>query len=886
MKQQTLISGRWVQTAPLVVTDPERPKLRGSQPQAVRALKDKKHVILNAPTGWGKSLVIITLLLYKLLRNKELRGIIAVPQTLIGRGFVNHWALKIPGIRKLVDWVVGHNLCDEQANDTVVTLINFLKGNREELADRVLICTHATLAKCYRQLQKKKQLSLLRNVVLWIDEAHHVMNAQVEGQKDTISNAIGNLVKYCVRYGNHVGLATATFMRGDMRHILPDEMAEAFTRFDVPYDDYFKTMQPVESFEFNVICGDKLKAIGSLFKKTKPTIIYLAKRQSRYAGRCKYQEVRQIIKVLEKRRRQKARREGPVTRIGRLRVLDLVHEKGRSARKDYLNNGGQVDVIIALDTCKEGFDWPEAERSIILGERHSVPEMIQMIGRLFRRCEGKTHAEVHQVLPVAAPNTRAFKEQCNSTLTVLFAAMLLEDVFLPIPLKGNRTRLVRITPDTSAWQALMRDFLVAASHGYEESWRMAPSILKKHGVPESDWRRVWNKLWQRCALVSRKRKGLRLDVPFEVLKKTDLVDGVLMLASGLCGAMTFTELRRVIGRGNRTPKERVIEAEQLAIDCKGILPNHGWLQKNGYYGINYAMLQYPGLFSHIPQDRKKGLPAKERIPEAEQLAKDHGGMLPSGSWLKKNGHSALYHAMMRHPKLFAHIPRSHHRMSIEERIPEAEQLAKDHDGILPHPAWLQKNGYNTLYCVIKKYPGMFSRIPQERKQVYRVRERVPEAEQLAKDHSGMLPSGTWLKKNGYSALVDAKTRYPKLFSHIPQEYKKGPPAKERVPEAEQLARDHGGVLPTPTWLQKNGYTHIYTAIWRHPHLFAHIPKDSRKGLSPEERVPEAEQLARKRGGVVPNATWLIANGHRALYYAMMRHPKLFAHIPRHRGRAA
>ena len=59
-------------------------------------------------------------------------------------------------------------------------------------------------------------------------------------------------------------------------------------------------------------------------------------------------------------------------------------------------------------------------------------------------------------------------------------------------------------------------------------------------------------------------KGLRLDVPFEVLKKTDLSEGLLTLASGLCGAMTFQELRKVIGRETRTLEEWVLIAEELA----------------------------------------------------------------------------------------------------------------------------------------------------------------------------------------------------------------------------------------------------------------------------------------------------------------------------------
>ena len=571
MKRQTLFTGKWVQTTPLPISAPTHPELRGSQVRAFKALKDKQRVILQAPTGWGKSLVIASLVLCKLLRNQDLRCIIAVPQTLIARGFVRDWKLRIAG--RLVDWVVQHNLCHRQATDTVANLIRFLRGGHTSLGDRILLCTHATLAQAYKRLKERRQLALLRDVVLWIDEGHHAKNAQIIDRNDTVSNGIGAMVTYCVTHGNHVGLATATYERGDMRHILPDKMLATFTHVEIPYDLYFKEVQPVESFEFNIVAGDTLRALDSVFKTIRPTILYLAKRNSRYAGRCKYLEVKQIVRRLGKRLKVPVCRDGELIRVGNLKVLDLVTEKGRDARKAYLDNGGKVDIIIALDTCKEGFDWPEAERSIILGERHSVPEMIQMIGRLFRRAEGKTHAQVFQVLPAVVPNSGRFKDQRNAILTVIFSAMLLEDVFLPIPLstdpkknKRDRTdRLISTVPDTEVWQALMRDFLVAVQgRDYDESWRLAPSILTKYGIAKAEWEFMWRKLWQRSAIVARKLKGLRLDVPFEVLKTTDLTEGLLTLASGLCGAMTFQELRKVIGREVHTLEEYVLMAEELA----------------------------------------------------------------------------------------------------------------------------------------------------------------------------------------------------------------------------------------------------------------------------------------------------------------------------------
>ena len=232
--------------------------------RAFKALKDKQRVILQAPTGWGKSLVIASLVLSKLLRNQDFRCIIAVPQTLIARGFVRDWKLRIAG--RLVDWVVQHNLCHKQATDTVANLIRFLRGEHTSLGDRILVCTHATLAHAYKRLKERGELALLKDVVLWIDEGHHVKNAQIAHRDDTVSNSIGALATYCVTHGNHVGLATATYMRGDSRHILPDNVLAAFTHVKIPYDLYFNEVQPVESFEFSIIAGDTLKALDSIFR--------------------------------------------------------------------------------------------------------------------------------------------------------------------------------------------------------------------------------------------------------------------------------------------------------------------------------------------------------------------------------------------------------------------------------------------------------------------------------------------------------------------------------------------------------------------------------------------------------------------------------------------
>jgi hypothetical protein len=79
----------------------------------------------------------------------------------------------------------------------------------------------------------------------------------------------------------------------------------------------------------------------------------------------------------------------------------------------------------------------------------------------------------------------------------------------------------------------------------------------------------WEKLWVRFAASTCKKAK---KVHFEMLKKMDIADGLLLLCSDLCGTMTFQELRRVIGRETRTLEEWVEVAVWLATEnAKGRL---------------------------------------------------------------------------------------------------------------------------------------------------------------------------------------------------------------------------------------------------------------------------------------------------------------------------
>ncbi|MBT8990299.1 hypothetical protein BTH78_08200, partial [Lactobacillus delbrueckii subsp. bulgaricus] len=79
-----------------------------------------------------------------------------------------------------------------------------------------------------------------------------------------------------------------------------------------------------------------------------------------------------------------------------LKVADLVTEDGREKVQEYLrtmNSADDLDILIALGMAKEGFDWPFAEQALTIGYRHSLTEVVQIIGRVTRDSSNKSHSQ-------------------------------------------------------------------------------------------------------------------------------------------------------------------------------------------------------------------------------------------------------------------------------------------------------------------------------------------------------------------------------------------------------------------------------------------------------------------------------------------------------------
>ena len=157
----------------------------------------------------------------------------------------------------------------------------------------------------------------------------------------------------------------------------------------------------------------------------------------------------------------------------------------------------------------------------------------------------------------------------------------------------------------------------------------------------------------------------------------------------------------------------------------------------------------------------------EWVSVAEELAKNNAGILPANSWMRTHGYDALRCTMQRHSEIFKHLKQIKLRLTLDEQVKEAEQLAKENSGLIPAYVWLRENGRQGLAASIEKYPSAFAHVQQERRR-YTLKESISDAEKLVKINDGVLPACSVLRKKGFGRVATALKAHPESFQHIKQ----------------------------------------------------------------------------------------------------------------------
>jgi len=387
-----------------------------------------QYLLLKAPPASGKSRALMYIALDKLANQGINKVIVAVPEKSIGSSFSNTNLIK-DGF--FANWEIHdkYNLCtsgSDASKSKVNSFKHFLDNN-----EKILVCTHATLRFAFEEIQTNQ----LNNVLIAIDEFHHV--------SADAGSRLGELLRAVMANTNaHIVAMTGSYFRGDSVPVLLPVDEEKFEKVTYNYYDQLNGYTYLKSLGigYHFYQGKYYTAIGTLLDTDKKTILHIPNVNSRASTGEKYDEVSLLIDSIGEVDYQDSIT--GVIYVKRntddkiIKIADLVEDDTNQRNKiqEYLRQmkaADDMDLIIALNTAKEGFDWPYCEHTLTVGYRGSLTEIIQIIGRCTRDSINKTKAQFTNLIaqPDAAQSTVA--EATNDMLKAITASLLMEQVLAP-----------------------------------------------------------------------------------------------------------------------------------------------------------------------------------------------------------------------------------------------------------------------------------------------------------------------------------------------------------------------------------------------------------------------------------------------------------------------
>ena len=393
------------------------------------AYRNSQYLLIKAPPASGKSRALMFLALDKLHRQGIRKAIVTVPEMSIGGSFKD---TDLVSHGFFTNWHIENknNLCltESETSGKVDRFVEFIKSDLPE--DTIILCTHATLRHAFKKLEPQD----FNNTVLAIDEFHHVSAGE--------ENILGKLIDEVMHGSNaHIIAMTGSYFRGDSVPILLPEDEAKFDKVTYTYYEQLNGYQYLKSLGigYHFYQGRYIDALSEVLDSNQKTLIHIPHVNSSASTGNKYAEVGHIHDVIGE-----FVSKDPDTHIltlkrhndGKLiKVADLVDDsKERPIVMEYLrnvNHADDIDIIIALGMAKEGFDWPWCEHALTVGFRNSLTEIVQIIGRATRDCEGKTHAQFTNLIPQPDATDEDVVISVNTMLKAISASLLMEQILKP-----------------------------------------------------------------------------------------------------------------------------------------------------------------------------------------------------------------------------------------------------------------------------------------------------------------------------------------------------------------------------------------------------------------------------------------------------------------------
>lgn len=406
----------------------------------------KKFFNINGPTGCGKTTLAMMLSTVKMKERPNMITMVTVPQDCIAPGF-RGGRFQLPD-GTIEEWHLDLDLTDKYASDGSKTeeFVRFLSKPRDQhVHSRTILCTHSAFRIAFERLCESEQLDLLYDINLWIDESHHLSE----------ENKLGRNIQWFLENAHDrsldINLMTASPYRHDGVAIIPKKYRDLFHVYHYPYDAYLRWLAKHSDFESLVVDfvtydGDYIEGAKAVLDNyLGHSLIYLPHPESIYGKeRPKLEGAEKIIDVIGDDKKDygefvEVAREGKV-----IRGINHVDETDRDAKKRYLaeqdvdgkilinKDPDRVTFVVAQNMCKEGFDHIWADQCVIIGARHSLPDMVQTIGRLLRAAPGKKHVRVVMVLKSAVKDKDKYEKKLNDWLVSVYLCMTLEELYNPV----------------------------------------------------------------------------------------------------------------------------------------------------------------------------------------------------------------------------------------------------------------------------------------------------------------------------------------------------------------------------------------------------------------------------------------------------------------------
>ena len=387
------------------------------------AARNAQYLLLKAPPASGKSRALMFLALDKVIRQGLKKVIVAVPEMSIGGSFRD---TNLTSSGFFADWHVDCDLCTAGSEGKVEQVAAFLNNTES----RYLLCTHATLRFAYERIGN---CAAFNDVLVAIDEFHHTSAED--------GNKLGAMVDALMADSTaHIIAMTGSYFRGDQVPILSPETEARFTQVTYTYYEQLNGYKYLKSLGigYHFYQGRYFDALKKVLDLDKKTILHIPNVNSMESTGQKLHEVDTILDAIGTVV-AKDSRTGIMTvktRKGKtLRVADLVTDDSMRVNVlKYLREireRDQMDIIIALGMAKEGFDWPWCEHVLTIGYRSSLTEIVQIIGRATRDCEGKTHAQFTNLIAQPDAEDEDVKNSVNNMLKAITLSLLMREVLAP-----------------------------------------------------------------------------------------------------------------------------------------------------------------------------------------------------------------------------------------------------------------------------------------------------------------------------------------------------------------------------------------------------------------------------------------------------------------------